>query len=69
METIANSGYFKTFDGVGLFERRWESDGEAKAHLALLHGYGEHCGRWTCFATWTLSWRISSRVLVINRGS
>ncbi|MBP8130171.1 MAG: lysophospholipase [Candidatus Hydrogenedentes bacterium] len=46
METIANSGYFKTFDGVGLFERRWESDGEAKAHLALLHGYGEHCGRY-----------------------
>lgn len=43
---IPNSGTFKTFDGIELFERRWEPAGEPRAHLALLHGYGEHCSRY-----------------------
>ncbi len=36
----------RTQDGAQLFTRRWDPDGEPRAHLALLHGYGEHSGRY-----------------------
>lgn len=46
MESTASSGHFWTFDGVELFERRWDAEGGTQAHLVLLHGYGEHCSRY-----------------------
>lgn len=37
---------FKTHDGQHLYGRWWEPAGETRAHLALIHGYGEHCSRY-----------------------
>lgn len=43
---MQHEGYFKSRDGLDFFERRWEPDGEARAHVVLVHGYGEHCSRY-----------------------
>ena len=43
---MAEEGYFTSRDGLDFFERRWAPDGEAQAHIVLIHGYGEHCGRY-----------------------
>ncbi len=39
-------------DGMKLFTRHWLPEGETKAHLAVVHGYGEHSGRYAPFAAW-----------------
>lgn len=39
-------GTFKSADGLELFYRTWLPDGEPKAVLAIVHGYGEHSGRY-----------------------
>ncbi len=39
-------------DGMRLFTRHWWPEGEPKAHLAVVHGYGEHGGRYAPFAAW-----------------
>jgi acylglycerol lipase len=45
MKTTA--GRFAASDGFGLFERSWMADdGETRAVVALLHGGGEHSGRY-----------------------
>ena len=33
-------------DGIELFERQWLTDEEAEAHVILVHGGGEHSGRY-----------------------
>lgn len=44
---------FTTFDGVQLFERRWQPSGEAAAALVVVHGFAEHGGRYAAVAeTW-----------------
>ena len=42
---MAEEGQFTTPDGVKLYQRSWPIDSPT-AHLILLHGYGEHCGRY-----------------------
>jgi alpha-beta hydrolase superfamily lysophospholipase len=37
---------WKSKDGVELFAQAWEPDGEPKAVIALIHGIGEHTGRY-----------------------
>ncbi|MFC2028740.1 alpha/beta hydrolase [Chloroflexota bacterium] len=37
---------WKTRDGIELFSRSWESPKEAKAVICLIHGLGEHTGRY-----------------------
>lgn len=39
-------GTFKSADGLDFYERGWEPDTEPKAHIAFLHGFGEHCSRY-----------------------
>lgn len=36
----------KSTDGLKLVGRSWEPDGEPKAVVCLVHGLGEHCGRY-----------------------
>ncbi len=43
---MEEEGRFTTQDGMALFERRWLPEGETRAHVVLIHGYGEHCGRY-----------------------
>ncbi|HDP35016.1 MAG TPA: alpha/beta hydrolase [Candidatus Hydrogenedentes bacterium] len=38
--------FFKAKDGAELFARRWAPEGTPTAHLVLIHGYGEYCGRY-----------------------
>ena len=38
--------YWSTHDGVQLYAQGWQPDGEARAVLALVHGHGEHSGRY-----------------------
>ena len=45
-EGAVDTDVFRSFDGTELFERWWSPEGDARAHLALLHGYGEHCARY-----------------------
>lgn len=42
---------FRTSDGLSLAVIRWQPDGEAHAHIYLLHGFGEHAGRYTRLAS------------------
>ncbi len=37
---------WKTFDGVDIFAQSWAPDRGAKAAVALVHGLGEHAGRY-----------------------
>ncbi len=37
---------FETNDGVKLYYQSWEPDGEARAAVAIVHGHGEHSGRY-----------------------
>ena len=47
-------GTFDGFEGLELYYQRWRPDGESKAVLAVVHGFGEHSGRYgnvvDCFA-------------------
>jgi acylglycerol lipase len=45
-ESIPLAGTFTAPDGAAFWERRWEPAGDTKAHLVLIHGYGEHCSRY-----------------------
>lgn len=38
---------WKSFDGLDMFGRRWTPDGEPRAAIVLVHGLGEHCGRYS----------------------
>lgn len=40
-------GFFKMRDGLDFFERRWEPTDDARVNLVLIHGYGEHCSRYS----------------------
>ncbi len=37
---------FKSSDGLDLFGRGWAPNGKPKATIALVHGHGEHAGRY-----------------------
>ncbi len=39
-------------DGVQLYAQCWLPDGPAKANLAVVHGIGEHSGRYANFGAW-----------------
>ncbi|MEA3502322.1 MAG: alpha/beta hydrolase [Actinomycetota bacterium] len=40
------TGTFATRDGLSLHTRTWTPDGEPQRALLIVHGLGEHCGRW-----------------------
>ncbi|MBN2307972.1 MAG: alpha/beta fold hydrolase, partial [Candidatus Hydrogenedentes bacterium] len=35
---------FTASDGLQLFERRWAPEGQPRAAVVIVHGYGHHCG-------------------------
>lgn len=41
-----DEGYFSARDNTRLFWRFDAPEGEAKAHVAIVHGYGDHAGRY-----------------------
>ena len=44
---------FQTHDGLTLYAQHWlPDDGAVKAHLAVIHGFGEYSGRYERFAAW-----------------
>ncbi|MCC6144707.1 MAG: lysophospholipase [Candidatus Hydrogenedentes bacterium] len=45
-DKIPGSGHFTSRDGLQFFERRWLPEGPVAGHVALIHGYGEHCSRY-----------------------
>lgn len=40
-------GFLTTYDGVQLYQQRWHAPVRPKAALVLIHGLGEHSGRYT----------------------
>ena len=40
------TGTFTTQDGLSLFTKAWTPDGEPERSLLIVHGLGEHSGRW-----------------------
>jgi alpha-beta hydrolase superfamily lysophospholipase len=44
--TRRDEGFFSSKDGTRLFWRSAAPEGEAKAHVAIVHGYGDHSGRY-----------------------
>jgi acylglycerol lipase len=42
----------KAFDGLRLYFQGWQADTEAKGAVCLVHGLGEHSGRYTQWAEW-----------------
>ncbi len=43
-------GTFKTIDGLALYEQWFVPDDEIKATVVVVHGWAEHCGRYTHLA-------------------
>ena len=43
---------FAASDGLELFQQCWLPGAKAKANLVVVHGLGEHSGRYRDFATW-----------------
>jgi len=43
---MCEEGYFRSHDGLDLFEQRWEPEGEVRGNVVLVHGYGEHSSRY-----------------------
>ena len=41
-----DEGFFASKDGTRLFWRQETTDAEPKAWLGVVHGYGDHCGRY-----------------------
>lgn len=41
-----------THDGLELYRQSWLPEGPARANLLLVHGIGEHSGRYTNLVTW-----------------
>jgi alpha-beta hydrolase superfamily lysophospholipase len=39
-------GFFASRDGLQLYHEIWSAHGPARATLLVVHGYGEHCGRY-----------------------
>ena len=39
-------GKFKGADGIDLYYQAWTPDGPSRANLIIVHGFGEHTGRW-----------------------
>lgn len=47
------TGHFRTHDNLELFEQHWLPEATfTKALLAVIHGLGEHSGRYADFAAW-----------------
>ena len=46
MPIESRSSMFETFDGLGLYEQWWNPEGQAKAGIVIVHGLGEHSGRY-----------------------
>jgi alpha-beta hydrolase superfamily lysophospholipase len=40
------SGFFAARDGQQLYHEIWPANGEARASVVVVHGYGDHCGRY-----------------------
>lgn len=47
-----NEGTFSGFGGLELYYQRWRPEGEPKAALAIVHGFGEHSGRYGNVVDW-----------------
>jgi len=45
-------GTFQGFGGLELYYQRWRPEGEPKAVLAIVHGFGEHSGRYDNVVNW-----------------
>ena len=45
-----NEFKFKTFDGLTLFGQSWQPDEQPRAAICLVHGMGEHSGRYVQLA-------------------
>jgi alpha-beta hydrolase superfamily lysophospholipase len=43
---IHNDGKFTAADGLNLYFQSWQPEGTARAVLAIVHGFGEHSGRY-----------------------
>ncbi len=51
MPPSGETGTFRTHDGLSLATRRWTPSVAPEAHVLLVHGYAEHCGRYDHVAT------------------
>ena len=49
---LHEEAYFTTHDSLELYRQHWLPDGAPQATLAVIHGFGEHCGRYSDFADW-----------------
>ncbi|MEP6905593.1 MAG: lysophospholipase [Gemmatimonadales bacterium] len=49
--TVAEQQTFKGADGVELYSSFWRPRGEARGVVVLVHGIGEHAGRYTTLVT------------------
>jgi len=46
MPSSLEANTFRTYDGLSLATRRWAPSATPTAHVLLVHGYAEHCGRY-----------------------
>ncbi len=55
MQIQLEEGSFKTYDGLNLFEQRWQPATEPKAVIVIIHGYAEHSGRYAHVAEYLVN--------------
>ena len=46
MRPSHSTGTYESDDGLRLFEQEWSPEGTPKAGVVIVHGYGEHTGRY-----------------------
>ncbi len=47
-----SEGTFSGRDGIGLYYQRWRPEAAPRAALAVVHGFGEHSGRYGNVVSW-----------------
>ncbi len=47
-----DEGTFNGYEGLELYYQRWRPEGEPKAVLPIVHGFGEHSGRYGNVVDW-----------------
>ena len=46
MQPSHSTGIYESDDGLRLFEQEWSPEGTPRAGVVIVHGYGEHSGRY-----------------------
>lgn len=60
---VHNEGNFASLDGCNLYYQSWRAEHDHEAIIAIVHGSGEHSGRYVNICNYFLAKPLSNLVL------